>query len=219
MDPELAAALLGLAAADSLNSSTLTMVIVIIVGARRPAGTGAGFAIGAIGAFFALATGLLYGAEAADAAVAGFGEWVRSIVLVGLGVVLGVLGVRRFRDRPRRGLPTLPTWVNPWSAVGLGAVATVHDLPNAFPLFLAIERLLDAGITGGRGVAVLVGYTAVYAFPALTLLVAGIAYQDRVTEFLARRLRRFTTGTARAHPKLALLYLVGAAASLTLAVV
>lgn len=70
---------------------------------------------------------------------------------------------------------------------------TGADLPNAFPYFIAIERLLAAGITPPTAVVVLWAYALVYCLPCLLLLVLGLSHGDRVTAGLRRLHARFGT--------------------------
>ncbi|MEZ5125979.1 MAG: GAP family protein [Thermoleophilia bacterium] len=216
MSSALLLSLAGLAVLDSANTSTLTMVVVILFAARRPAATGWAYAVGAIVMFFAIAVGLYLGASAASDVVAEFGLWARRVIFTMMTVVLMWFGIRRLRSRERRGLPKLPTWVNPMTGTLLGALATIGDLPNAFPLFLAIDRLIDAAIPTDTSILLLIGYTAIYALPTLVLLVVGLTFRERVIAWLERVLRRFTTGTSKASWRIASLFFVGAIASATI---
>jgi hypothetical protein len=54
---------------------------------------------------------------------------------------------------------------------------TAADLPNAFPYFIAIERLLNANVSGLTGVAVIAGYAAIYCLPCVVLVVIGSVAQ------------------------------------------
>src|SRR3712207_8621563 len=44
------------------------------------------------------------------------------------------------------------------------------DLPTAFPYFIAIERLVEAGTATPIAVLVLLGYGVIYCLPCLVLL-------------------------------------------------
>lgn len=190
------------------------MVVVILLAAQKPAATGWAYAAGAVLSFFALAVALYVGASAAEGAIAAFSLWARRVIFTVIAVLCAVVGVRRLKSRPRRGVPNLPGWVNPWTGTFLGALATVGDLPNAFPLFLAIDHLVDAAVASGAAIGLLGGYTMIYALPTLILLVVGLLLRDRVTAWLERCLKRFTTGTADASWKLAALFFACSAASL-----
>jgi hypothetical protein len=68
---------------------------------------------------------------------------------------------------------------------------TGADLPNAFPYFIAIERLVSADLTPFTAVLVLVAYAVVYCLPCLALLAVGINQGKRVTDALRRLHDRF----------------------------
>ena len=70
---------------------------------------------------------------------------------------------------------------------------TGADLPNAFPYFIAIERLLAAGIATSTAVVVLAAYALVYCLPCLVLLALGLSSGERVIGALRRLHDRFGT--------------------------
>ncbi|MEU6250513.1 GAP family protein [Glycomyces sp. NPDC047010] len=205
--------LTGLALLDSVNAATIWIVIVILLGARRPAPTGWAFMLGAFASFLVISLMFYFGLSFADSVLDGFTLWLRRLLFAGLAVALIVMGVRRLRPRERKGY-TLPSWVNAWTAVPFGLLATLGDLPNAFPMLLAVERLIDAHIPAPAAVAVLIGYTLVYALPAALILAAGLAFNDELREQLQSMLKGRTTGTAAPSPKTAAACFAGAAASL-----
>ncbi|WP_035702463.1 GAP family protein, partial [Glycomyces tenuis] len=179
MDFGLLASLAGLAVLDSLNTSTMLAVAVIVLTARRPAATGWSYLAGAVLAFYLVAAALLLGAAAAEDALAEFTMWARRAIFAALALFLAWLGRRRLRTRPRRSAVRLPAWVNPWSAVGLGVLTTASDLPSAFPLFFAVSRLVDAPLGTAQNLSLLAGYAVVYALPTLGVLAAGLGLKDR----------------------------------------
>ena len=69
---------------------------------------------------------------------------------------------------------------------------TGADLPNAFPYFIAVERLVSADIGTFAALLVLVAYAAVYCLPCL-LLALGLSHRERVTAGLRRLHERFGT--------------------------
>ena len=205
--------LTGLALLDSVNATTIWIVIVILLGAKRPAPTGWAFMLGAASSFLAFALMLYFGLNLADSVLDGFTLWLRRLLFAGLAVALVVMGVRRLKPRERKGY-ALPPWVNAWSALPFGALATVGDLPNAFPMVLAVERLIDAEVAAPAAVVVLVGYTLVYALPSALILAAGLAFNAELREQLESMLSGRATGTAEPSPKAAAACFAGAAASL-----
>jgi hypothetical protein len=89
---------------------------------------------------------------------------------------------------------------------------TGADLPNAFPYFIAIERMIDADTSTGIGFLVLAGYAVIYCVPCLILLALGISHGGKVRDRLRRVHERFSTGTAkRSVPTAIALFLLGAA--------
>ncbi|MCD0443123.1 GAP family protein [Glycomyces sp. A-F 0318] len=205
--------LTGLALLDSVNAATIWIVIVILLGAKRPAPTGWAFMLGAAASFLALALAFYFGLSFAESALEGIALWLRRLLFAGLAAALVVAGVRRLRPRERRDR-TLPPWVNVWSALPFGALATLGDLPNAFPMLLAVERLVDADVAAAAAVAVLVGYTLVYAAPSALILAAGLAFNEELREQLESMLGGRASGTAGPSPKAAAACFAGAAASL-----
>lgn len=218
MDFGLPASLVGLAILDSLNTSTMLAVVVIVVTARRPAATGGAYLTGAVLAFSLVAAGLLLGAEAADGALAEFSVWARRAILVALALFLARLGLRRFRTRPKRVAVRLPSWVNPWSAVGLGALTTASDLPSAFPLFFAVSRIAESPVSTGQGAALLAGYAVVYAAPSLAVLLLALRYHDRMRDRLERLASGYGRGEVPASRPIAVLCFLSAAAAAAIAV-
>jgi cytochrome c biogenesis protein CcdA len=205
--------LTGLALLDSVNAATIWIVIVILLGARRPAPTGWMFMLGAAVSFLAFALLFYFGLSFADSVLDGFTLWLRRLLFAGLAAALIVIGVRRLRPRERKGY-ALPPWVNGWSALPFGLLATIGDLPNAFPMLLAVERLIAAEIPAPTAVAVLVGYTVIYALPSALILAAGLAFNEELRDQLDSMLGNRTSGTAAPSPKVAAACFAGAAASL-----
>ena len=77
---------------------------------------------------------------------------------------------------------------------------TGADLPNAFPYFIAIERLVSGEVDTTTGVAVLAGYTVIYCLPCLVLLLAGRVLHEHVQPWLQRLFRRLTGTSPRGVP-------------------
>lgn len=218
MTGELVLTLIGLALLDSLNTSTLFFVMVVLLTARSPIRSAVAYAAGAAGSFFGLACGLYAGALAAEAVVVNLAQWLRRGTLVLLALWLVYLGFKRLRDRPRKPL-LLPAWFGPLTAFPIGAVATVADLPNAFPLFIAIERLTSAPIEGPVWVLALAGYVAAYALPIGLVIVVGAWKADQARAAMRRITDRLLSGTAKRSLPLAAGFGVAAVASATLAAV
>lgn len=197
MTGALLAGIAGLALLDSLNPATIVAVTLILIAApRRPALVAASAVLGAAGTVFAAGAALFLTAGAAAGAVDGIIIGLRIVAFSAAGVALVVAGIRRLRDRPRRAI-ALPAWFSPWTALPFGVLLTAADLPNAFPYFIAIERMVATDVPIGVGLAILAGYTFVYCLPCLILLVVGLTSGGRVRERLQRLVDRFSTGTVK----------------------
>lgn len=217
MDITLFITLLGLAIVDSVNTSTIWLVILILLTARRPVATGWAYAAGAMSLFFIFAATIFLGATIAGAIVEDVSTWMRRLIFIALSVFFIVMAVRRLKTRIRK-MPVAPKWVNPLMAFPLGLIATLSDLPNAFPLFIAVERLISAGVDNIVGMVILGGYTIVYALPTLAILVAGIFFRERIMRRLQHFMKRFTAGEVKASWKMSSLYIVLAIICIILAV-
>ena len=218
MTATLALTLVGLALIDSVNVSTLKTVAIILLVARRPTATGWMYAIGALVSFMALAFALYFGAQAASEVVAEFSLWVRRIIYVVLAVAFVVFGVRKLKTRQRGGIPKLPAWINPYTGILLGALATVADIFNAFPLFLALDRIVEVDVSAGTAVLTLVVYSLIYILPTFALLGLGLIYRKRVVVKLEQFLGRFIGGESKASWKMACVWFGLALTSLVAAI-
>lgn len=214
----LVAGLVGLALLDSINTSTLFLVMVVMLTARHPVLSAAAYAVGAVLSFLGLAIGLYAGASAAEAAIADLAQWLRRGTFALFALWLLYLGFKRLRDRPRKPF-LLPAWFGPLTAAPIGVVATVADLPNAFPLFIAIERLTSAPIDWPTALVALVGYVTVYAIPIAIVIVLGVWKGAQARAVMQRVTDRFLSGTAKRSLPLAAGFTAAAAASASVAVV
>jgi len=206
----------GLALLDSLNPATIIAVVLILIAAPRRPGLVAGAAVlGAGLTVFSVGAALFLTAGAAAGAVDGIVVALRFVAFGAAGIALIIAGVRRLRERERRAI-ALPAWFSPWTALPFGAVLTAADLPNAFPYFIAIERLVAAEVPPGAGLAVIAGYTIVYCLPCLVLLAIGLLARDRVRARLERLVARFGTGTVPRSVPVAVTWMVLGAAVLTI---
>jgi cytochrome c biogenesis protein CcdA len=189
----LSGSIAGLAALDSLNPATLVAITLILLSSRRrPLAEALGFVIGAFATVFLLGLALYVGAEAAASSISGALTWLRRGAFGLAALVLFISSLRSLRVRHRSAVG-LPAWFTPLTAGGLGVVMTGADLPNAFPYFIAIERLLSAGIATPTAVLVLALYALVYCLPCLVLLALGLSHGEQVIGALRRLHDRFGT--------------------------
>ncbi|MBX9718869.1 MAG: hypothetical protein K2X36_08505, partial [Microbacteriaceae bacterium] len=154
-----------------------------------------------VGAVLFLTAGALAGA------VDGLLIGLRFVAFGVAGLALITAGVRRLRDRARQPLD-LPSWFTPATALPFGVMVTAADLPNAFPYFIALERMLAASIDPGTGLLVIAGYALIYCVPCLVLLVVGLTSRERTRAWLQNVTRRFTEGTVRRSVLAAVLLMV-----------
>lgn len=195
----------GLAALDAFNPATIVAVTLVLLAAPRwPGLTAAMVVIGAAMIVFSVGAVLFLTVGAAAGAVGGTVVGLRFLAFGAAAIGLVIAGVRRFKDRPRRPI-ALPRWFTPATAIPFGILITAADLPNAFPYFIAIERLVSADIGIGQGLLVLAGYTIVYCLPCIVLLIVGLLARRKTREWLDRIVQRFGTGVVRRSLPLALL--------------
>lgn len=208
----LIASIVGLALLDSLNPATIVAVTLILIAApRRPALVAGAAVLGAALTVFVAGAALFLTAGAAAGAVDGIILGLRFVAFGAAGIALIFAGIRRLRERPRRAIE-LPAWFSPWTALPFGVLLTAADLPNAFPYFIAIERMVATEVPIGVGLAILAGYTVIYCLPCLILLVVGLTNGPRVRGWLQRLVDRLGTGTVkRSIPAAIVLVVLGLA--------
>jgi hypothetical protein len=219
MTAALLAGVTGLALLDALNPATIAGVALLLLAPMaHPTRAAAGFVAGAYLTVACLGALVYVGADtAADAAGNGL-DWVRRTAFTVAAVALAVTGLRRLRPRIRPAV-TVPRWVNPLTAAALGVLMTGADLPNAFPYFIAIERIVNADVSTARALLVIAGYALVYCLPCLVLLVAGVARGDRVRRRLGSLYERL--GAQKHQPRsvpAVVAYLAAAGGVLSIAV-
>lgn len=198
----------GLAAIDAFNPATMVAVILILLAApERPGLTALVTVLGAATTVLVAGAALFLGAGAAAGAVDGIVIALRYVAFGAAGVALIISGTRRFTTRARKPIE-LPVWFTPWTAFPFGVLLTGADLPNAFPYFIAIERLIDAGTIPSQGLWVLAGYAVIYCLPCLLLLLVGLTSRSRTQAFLTRVTQRFGTGEVRASRAIAITLIV-----------
>lgn len=208
MNGGLVAGIAGLALIDSLNPATIVAVTLVLIAApRRPALVASAAVLGAALTVFVVGAALFLTAGAAAGAVDGIVIGLRFLAFGAAGIALIVAGLRRLRERPRKAI-TLPAWFSPWTALPFGMLLTAADLPNAFPYFIAIERMVATDVTTGGGLAILAGYTVIYCLPCLILLVVGLVSGSRVRDRLQRLVDRLGTGTVKRSIPVAILLCV-----------
>ena len=177
-------ALLALALLDSLNPITIAGAVFLLL-TPRPVPRTVSFVAGASLAYLAGGVLLYIGLGAVFMEVLEYlsGPWVHALLVVLGGVLVGV-GVWMERSPPReevgRGFKNL----RPGATFLIGASVTASDLPTAFPLLVAVERVTQAGLGTAGALAALALYVAVYALPLLLMVAGYLALRGGSVPFL-----------------------------------
>jgi hypothetical protein len=199
MTAGLLAGVAGLALLDALNPATIAGVALLLLAPMaHPVRAAAGFVAGAYLTVLGLGALVYLGADIAAEAVGDGLVWVRRAAFAVAAVALAVTGLRRLRPRIRPAV-TVPGWVNPLTAAALGLLMTGADLPNAFPYFIAIERIVNADVGAVRALLIIAGYALVYCLPCLLLLIVGVTRGDRVRRRLGALYERL--GAEKKQPR------------------
>ncbi|MEC5180590.1 GAP family protein [Arthrobacter sp. CG_A4] len=199
-----------LALLDSFNPATILAITLILLSVpKKPVLSALAFVSGAMITVFVLGAVIFLSAGVAAEAVAGGIGWLRRIVFLIAAITLVIVAFRRLKTRDRAGA-VLPDWFSVGTAFPLGVMMTGADLPNAFPYFIAIERMINAGVSSGSGLVVVIGYALVYCLPCLLLLLLGVLHGERMRGWLQKVYDRFSTGTVKRSVPTALLLLTAA---------
>lgn len=205
---ELLLSIAGLALLDSLNPATIVTVTLILLAAPKRAGLialsaviGAAVTVFAVGATIFLSAGAAAGAV--DAIIVG----LRFLAFGAAGIYLIYSGVKRFRDRERKVI-SLPEWFSPAKASPFGVLVTGADLPNAFPYFISIERMVTNEVNQSSGLLIILGYTLIYCLPCLILLLVGTLSREATRNWLERLVSKLGTGTIKRSIPIAIITIV-----------
>jgi len=205
---ELLLSIAGLALLDSLNPATIVTVTLILLAAPKRAGlTALSAVIGAALTVFAVGATIFLSAGAAAGAVDTIIVGLRFLAFGAAGIYLIYSGVKRFRDRARKVI-SLPQWFSPVTALPFGVLVTGADLPNAFPYFISIERMVTNDVNQGTGLLIILGYTLIYCLPCLILLIVGTLNREVTRNWLERLVSKFGTGTVKRSIPIAIITIV-----------
>jgi cytochrome c biogenesis protein CcdA len=198
----------GLALLDSLNPATIGTVTLILLAAPKRASLIAFSAvIGAAITVFAVGAAIFISAGAAAGAVDTILVGLRFLAFGAAGIYLIYSGIRRLRDRERKGI-SLPTWFSPKTALPFGVFLTAADLPNAFPYFISIERMVARDVEQNAGLLIIFGYTLIYCLPCLILLLVGTVSRDVTKKWLERLVAKLGTGPIKRSIPIAVVTIV-----------
>ncbi|WP_053202620.1 GAP family protein [Jiangella muralis] len=168
------------------------VAVVLMLGSSRGRVTGPAFLAGWLLGLTVVGTVVLLVAAAAGPADDGEpATWVGWLKLV-LGVLVLLLAVRTWRQRPRGDVePELPGWMaaldswSPGKALGLGALLSAANPKNLMLTIAAAAAIAQTGVdAGGQAVALAVFVLIGALGPGLPVLLA-FALGDRATEMLA----------------------------------
>ncbi len=188
--------LLALALLDSLNPVTIAGAVFLLL-TPRPVARTISFVAGACIAYFVGGVLLYLGLGAVFQKVLEYlsGPWVHALlVFVGAGMV--VAGAWMQRSPPREGAGKKIKNLHPVATFMIGASVTGSDLPTAFPLIVAVERVAQAGFGVVGALAALALYVVVYALPLFVLLAGYLALRGGGAAFL-RSVERFMARWSR----------------------
>lgn len=199
MTAELLGTVGGLALLDSLNPATIVgIALILLLPGERRVVKGAAFVVGAYLTVLSVGVAIYLGADAAAKVIADGLVWLRRFAFGFAALALLWSATRRLRSYRRRAI-ALPAWFSVKTAAPFGVLVTAADLPNAFPYFIAIERLIAADLATGVALIVLLGYAVVYCLPCLLLLAGGAIWGDRVRSRLQGLFDRY--GRSRVLPR------------------
>lgn len=197
--------ILGLAFLDSLNPATIVTVTLILLAAPKRSGLIALSAVlGAAATVFAVGATIFLSAGAASGAVDGIMIGLRFLAFGAASIALIISGIRRFKVRSRKTI-ALPAWFSPLTALPFGVLVTGADLPNAFPYFITIERLVSNNVSQGSGLLIILGYTLIYCLPCLILLLVGSLSREVTKKWLERVVAKVGSGTVKRSIPIAIL--------------
>jgi len=177
-------ALLALALLDSLNPVTIAGAVFLLL-TPRPVPRTLSFVAGACLAYLAGGVLLYLGLGAVFERVLDYlsGTWVHALLVVA-GAAMVAVGVWMRRSPPRDGARRAFKNLHPAVTFAIGANVTASDLPTAFPLIVAVERMTQAGLGLPGALVALALYVLVYALPMLLLLAGYVALRGGAAAFL-----------------------------------
>ena len=78
-------------------------------------------------------------------------------------------------------------------------------MPNAFPYFITIERLVSNEVELNTGLLIILGYTLIYCLPCLILLLIGTLSRAATKIWLEQLVQKFGSGTVKPSAPIAVL--------------
>ncbi|MGH2896902.1 MAG: GAP family protein [Solirubrobacteraceae bacterium] len=176
-----------LGVADSINPVTI-LVAMYLGSGPDPARRLGGFISGVFTAYLIGGLALMLGpAELLRGGLAGVEIPGMDAAALVAGVGLMAVAVAVWTRRNRLARVRLPDGLaRPRSALALGALVTVLDLPTAFPYFGAIAVIVNGDMPMVAQLILLGLFNALYVLPLALVLVAHLAFGARSHALLAR---------------------------------
>lgn len=176
--------------ADILNP-VLFAFLIYAAGTDRPVLNSSAVLLGHTLAYFFAGIGLSFGLDKISDLLANTGNIDYTIsIIIGVLLLWVVFAPKKEKKQQEK---TQDTSLNPFSALGLGAILNFVGIPFALPYFAAIDRIIKADFTLFESVSVLIGYNVLYALPFMIVPVmiavsgdASKAFLERINNMLER---------------------------------
>lgn len=184
---QLAAIVLGVGLADSLNPSTVGPAVYLAT-ARRPVAGVALFTLGVFAVNFAAGIALALGPGMLLVHVVPRPDpTVRHALELAAGLVLMAIAVALWAARRRLARHKLPMRRSGGgSALALGASIAAVELPTAAPYLGVIAAIVAAGPSVPQTIALLGLFCSAFVAPLLAILLVLVVARDRAAPVLAR---------------------------------
>jgi cytochrome c biogenesis protein CcdA len=192
------APVLGLALLDSLNP-TLFVAQLYLMTTPRPLMRLVSYVGGVLTANFVAGLLVLGGLRTV---IANFFDELSPVAvnggLLALGLALALYGLTMKAKGGEQQVARTPKSLHPFQTYLLGLVVMASEATTALPYFVAIERMVRAGMDALGNLFVLSLYNLVFIAPLLLFIALFLAYRDRFT----RQLESFNRKVAHWLPRI-----------------
>lgn len=182
----LLAAIIGIAALDSINP-TLFVALFYLLTTPRPIGRALSYIAGVLAVNFAGGLLLLAGLSALITQLLArlSGELLYTLGLL-LGLALVGFGLWLKITAPQSGAVSKPRSPRLFHAFLLGAAVMLNEITTALPYFIAIERIVAAQLSQPEIFLALALYNLVFSLPLFGFLLAFLGLRQRITTQIER---------------------------------